>query len=61
MPISEAKKLSNRKWDKENMHTISCRVRTEDMILFKEYCDEHRTTPAAELKKYILSVIKPMR
>lgn len=55
--LSEKKKLSNRKWDKENMRTVSCRLRTEDAELFKEYCAENGTTPAQYLKRHIMDTL----
>ena len=55
--ISEKKKLSNRKWDKDNMRSVSCRMRTEDAEHFKEYCKENGTTPAHFLKEYILKTL----
>ena len=55
--ISEKKKLSNRKWDKENMRSISCRLRTEDAERFKKYCSDNSTTPAQFLKQYILKTL----
>lgn len=57
MALSESRKLANRAWDKENMHTFSCRMRKHDAVLFLEYCDEHGTTPAAEIKKFINKTI----
>lgn len=55
--LSEKKKLSNRKWDKENMKTVSCRLRTEDADLFKKYCDDNNITPAQYLKRHIQEII----
>lgn len=55
--LSEKKKLSNRKWDKENMRSVSCRLRTEDAEQFKEYCAENGTTSAHFLKEYILKTL----
>lgn len=55
--VSEKKKLSNRKWDKENMRSVSCRLRTEDAELFKQYCSENGTTPAQFLKKFIMETL----
>lgn len=55
--VSEKKKLSNRKWDKNNMRSVSCRLRTEDADQFKEYCKESGTTPAHFLKEYILKTL----
>ena len=56
--LSEKKKQSNRKWDKDNMRSVSCRLRTEDAEQFKEYCAEIGTTPAQFLKQYILKTLK---
>lgn len=53
MAVSEKKKLWNRAWDKENMKTISCRLRTQVAEDFKEYCASIGSNPAAEVKKYI--------
>ena len=55
--VSEKKKLSNRKWDKDNMRSVSCRLRTEEAEQFKEYCAENDTTPAHFLKEYILKTL----
>lgn len=51
--ISESHKAGNRKWDKENMKTVSCRMRTEEADNFKKYCEMIHTTPAAYLKKKV--------
>lgn len=58
MAVSEKKKLSNRAWDKENMHTFSCRMRKHDADVFLEYCAANNTTPAAEIKRFIFQTIK---
>ena len=55
--VSEKKKLSNRKWDKENMKTVACFIRKEDAELFKKICNENGTTPAQHLKRHIADVI----
>lgn len=55
--VSEKKKLTNRKWDKDNMKTISCRLRMEDAELFKEYCDLNGTTPAHFVKEHIMETL----
>ncbi len=56
--VSEKRKNTNRKWDKDNMRTVSCRLRTEDAELFKEYCADHHTTPGAVLKNYIWKLLE---
>lgn len=58
MAVSEKKKLSNRAWDKENMHTFSCRMRKHDADIFLDYCNDNNTTPAAEIKRFIFQTIK---
>ncbi|MGN0603953.1 MAG: hypothetical protein ACI4I2_08245 [Oscillospiraceae bacterium] len=56
--VSEKQKGYARKWDKENMRSISCRMRTEDAELFKEYCAAHNTTPGAVLKEYVWKLLE---
>ena len=46
----ESHRARNLKWDRENMRTLSCRVRTEQAEVFKQYCTAHGTT-AGELLK----------
>ena len=58
MPISESKNKANRAWDRDNMHTVSCRVRTEDAIEFSEYCKENNTKPGAILKDFVYGKIR---
>ena len=55
--VSEKKKQSNRKWDKDNMKKIACRLRKEDAELFANYCYDNGTTPAQYLKQHIMQVI----
>lgn len=58
MPVSEKQKQYARAWDRENMRTLSCRLRTEDAEYFKEYCKAHNTNTAAVLKKYIFKCLE---
>lgn len=53
MSVSEKQKLFAQKWDKDNMRTLSCRVRTEQAEVFKQYCTAHGTTAGELLKKYV--------
>lgn len=57
MPVRESQKRSNRKWDSENMRSLSCRVRTYEAEDFKAYCDSLNTTPGNLLKKYVMDCI----
>lgn len=45
------------KWDKENMISLSCRVRSYEALLFKEYCAAKGTTPYKVLKNCVLNCI----
>ncbi len=53
MPVSEKQKQAARKWDKENMRSVSCRMRTEEADDFKKWCALNKTTPGAELKNHV--------
>lgn len=56
-PLSEKSKQSIRAWDRENMRTLSCRVRTDEAEIFKQYCAAHETTAGELLKKYVAKCI----
>lgn len=57
MAISDAKKKSNAKWDKENMATLGCKVKKAQAERFKQYAAENGTTSNTLLKEYVLSCI----
>lgn len=59
MAISEKKKLSNARWDKENMATLGCRVKKEQAAAFKEYAKAHGKTANTMLKDFVLLCIDP--
>ena len=40
-------------WDRENMRTVSCRLRREDAEKFKLYAQYMNTTPHALLAEYV--------
>ena len=42
--VSEKKKISNKKWDKENMITLSCKVRKELAENLRKYADSQGLT-----------------
>lgn len=54
---NEVRKTRNLKWDKENMKAFSCRVRSYEAMVFKEYCAANGTTPYKVLKNYVLHCI----
>ncbi|MBQ8826471.1 MAG: hypothetical protein IJ007_05215 [Oscillospiraceae bacterium] len=53
MAVSERQKIYNREWDRENMRTLSCRVRTKDYEIFKLYCKLNKTTPGKMIKSFV--------
>ncbi len=57
MPVSEKKKISNAKWDKENMATLGCRVKKEEAIAFKDYAASQGKTANTVLKEYVIQCI----
>ena len=53
MPVSEKQKAYSKKWDKENLKIVACRLRKEKANLFAQYCHDRGTTPSAILHKCI--------
>jgi hypothetical protein len=58
MPISEAKKKSNQKWDKENMTNLAIRVRRTYADQIKKAAADAGTTPATIMRKAIDDFMK---
>lgn len=53
MAVSEKKKISNAKWDKENMTVLACKVRKEVAEQFKAVCAAQGTTSNAVLQQAV--------
>ena len=49
--VTEAKKRSNAKWDKENMTMLGCKVRKTKANEFKTACAIMNTTPSAVFRR----------
>ena len=45
MPSTEAQKLARRKWDKENMTQVACRLTKKKATVFKEACQKIGISP----------------
>lgn len=58
MPISEAKKRSNAKWDSANMATLACKVKKAQAEKFKGYCKAQGKTSNTVLREYVLDCIE---
>ena len=44
---------TSKEWDKENMRTVSCRLRKDEAEAFKRLCASKGTTVHAALARYI--------
>ena len=58
MATSESKKQSTRKWDKENMTTVGCRLTKDKAALFRSSCTKLGTCPNKVFIKAIEATIK---
>ena len=56
--MTEAHKRGNKKWDAENMLTLSVRLRREHVEEFRRISAEHGTTANTLLKNFVLSQIE---
>lgn len=45
MPLTQAQKDARKKWDKQNMTQITCRLTKKKATLFKEACQEIGIVP----------------
>ena len=57
MPMSEARKRANAKWDRQNMATIGVRLRKPEAEQFKAICKERAATPNSVLVKLVRAII----
>lgn len=57
MPVSEARKKANAKYQAKTISSLACRVKKEQAKKFKDYCADHGKTSNAVLKEYVLNCI----
>lgn len=55
---TESQKLARKRWDKENMAMLSCRVTKETANKFKSICTRNGITVNAALLKFVKSTIE---
>jgi len=55
--VSDSQKKARNKWDSENMATISCKMKKEQIKRFKECATIQGMTANALLRKFVLDVI----
>jgi len=53
MAVSEKKKASNAKWDRNNMTVLGCKVSKEKAEQFRQYAKEHGNSVHKQLLEYI--------
>ena len=58
MPVSEKQKGYARKWDKENMHTVSTRVRMEEFKDYKAWCEMRGVSVTSEIKRFVMEELQ---
>lgn len=57
MAPSDAQKRATKKYQKENIASLACRVKKEQAEKFKAYCDSIGKTSNAVLREYVLNCI----
>ena len=58
MPLTQAQKDARKKWDKENMTVVACRLTKKKAALFKEACHEIGLSPNRVLLNTVDQTIK---
>ena len=56
--VSESKRKSNLKWDRENMTTLGCRVRVTKADEFRSACKVMGTTPNEVFRRAMDKVLE---
>lgn len=57
MAVSGARKRANSKWDKDNMATLGCKTKREDVEAFKQLAASQGKTANTLLRDYVLSCL----
>jgi hypothetical protein len=53
MALTDAKRRANNKYIKENMTTLSCKIRKDKATLLKQVCEDHGDTVNAILTRAV--------
>lgn len=59
MPISEAKKRANAKWNKANIKTFSIGLNVEQYERLQKYCESNNIQKSSLIKSRIDDIINP--
>jgi len=57
MPVSDAQKRASNKYIKDNMATLSCKVKKDEASTFKDYAAKQGKTSNTVLKDYVMQCI----
>lgn len=57
MASQEARRRASAKWDRENMRSLSCKIRQEYAEEFITYCELHGMSPNTAIRNYVLECI----
>lgn len=57
MAPSDAQKRATKKYQKENIASLACRVKKEQAEKFKAYCEAQGKTSNAVLREFVMSCI----
>lgn len=57
MPLTEAKKRANKKYQAKTIASLACRVKKDQAEAFKVYCEIQGRTSNAVLRDYVLGCI----
>ena len=57
MPLTEAQKRANKKYQAKAIASVACRVKREQAEKFREYCSGIGKTPNAVVREYVLQCI----
>lgn len=57
MAPSDAQKRATKKYQKENIASLACRVKKEQAEKFKAYCEAQSKTSNAVLREFVLECI----
>ena len=57
MPVPESRRRANDRWDKENMATLTCKIKKTDAEKFKEKVKEEQQTANAVLARFVKEYI----
>ena len=61
MAVSESRKKANAKWDKENMLTLSVRLKKEIVEQFRQKASENGVSANSVLKQFVEDYIKSQK